>query len=197
MSPWLAPVKVSDVRETKLWRSWWALFVFLGLLTLEWGGEGAYNSLEGDTAFAINTIDQPLPDAHAHVDEKRGEMFAQGTWKISPEWLLEAGARFEYSRIAEKSENTKQRRTFFYPKPRAVLTWSPTKDDQVRVRYEKIVGQLDFGNFIATGNLGGNAHFAIPGLIWKLPRMLLDPQHPLSLAGRDGRKIPRPTPLCR
>jgi glycine/D-amino acid oxidase-like deaminating enzyme len=37
----------------------------------------------------------------------------------------------------------------------------------------------------AAGNLGGNAHFAIPGLIWKLPRMLLDLQHPLSLRWRD------------
>ena len=36
-------------------------------------------------------------------------------------------------------------------------------------------------SFGAAGNLGGNAHFAIPGLIWKLPKMLLDPQHPLSL----------------
>ncbi|MBV9992626.1 MAG: TonB-dependent receptor [Alphaproteobacteria bacterium] len=125
-------------------------------LTLEAGGEGAYNSLDGDTAFAINGLDFPLPDAHAHVDEKRGEVFGQGTWKISPEWLLEAGARFEYSRIAERSDTTKQQRAFSYPKPRAVLTWSPTKDDQVRLRYEKVVGQLDFGNFIAAGNLGGN-----------------------------------------
>ncbi len=125
-------------------------------LTLEGGAEGAYNSLEGDTSFTLDGIDFPLPDAHAHVDEKRGEVFGQGTWKISPEWLLEAGARFEYSRIAERSDTTKQRRSFFYPKPRAVLTWSPTKDDQVRVRYEKVVGQLDFGNFIAAGNLGGN-----------------------------------------
>jgi D-amino-acid dehydrogenase len=40
-------------------------------------------------------------------------------------------------------------------------------------------------SFGAAGNLGGNAHFAIPGLIWKLPRMLLDRQHPLSLRWRD------------
>lgn len=40
-------------------------------------------------------------------------------------------------------------------------------------------------SFGAAGNLGGNAHFAIPGLVWKLPRMLLDPQHPLSLRWRD------------
>ncbi len=124
--------------------------------TLEGGGEAAYNSLDGITAFTFNGTSIPLPDAKAHVDEKRGELFGQGTWKISPEWMLEAGARFEYSRIAERSENTKQKRTFFYPKPRAVLTWSPDKDDQLRLRYEKVLGQLDFGNFIATGNLGGN-----------------------------------------
>ena len=40
-------------------------------------------------------------------------------------------------------------------------------------------------SFGAAGNLGGNPHFAIPGLIWKLPRMLLDPMHPLSIRWRD------------
>jgi len=125
-------------------------------LMLEGGGEGAYNSLDGTTAFTLNGDAVLLPDAHAQVNEKRGELFGQGTWKISPEWMLEAGARFEYSQIAEKSETTKQQRSFFYPKPRAVVTWSPTKEDQVRLRYEKVVGQLDFGNFIAAGNLGGS-----------------------------------------
>ncbi|HEX4861971.1 MAG TPA: TonB-dependent receptor, partial [Rhizomicrobium sp.] len=91
---------------------------------------------------------------NADVEEKRGEAFGQGTWKITSEFTLEAGARFEYSRINEASDD-KQTRKFFYPKPRAVLTWSPDKDDQVRLRYEKVVGQLDFGNFVATGNLGG------------------------------------------
>src|SRR5260370_14098820 len=49
-------------------------------------------------------------------------------------------------------------------------------------------------SFGAAGNLGGNAHFAVPGLIWKLPRMLLDPQHPLSLRWRD---LPELVPLFR
>jgi outer membrane receptor protein involved in Fe transport len=124
-------------------------------LNIQGGGEFAYNSLKGITSFVDNTVAQPLPDANAHVEEKRGEVFGQGTWKITPELLLEAGARFEYSSINESSD-TKQTRSFFYPKPRAVLTWSPDKDDQVRLRYEKVVGQLDFGNFIATGNLGGS-----------------------------------------
>jgi outer membrane receptor protein involved in Fe transport len=125
-------------------------------LTLEGGGEAAYNYLNGTSSFIFDGVDQALPDARPKVNEKRGEMFAQATWKIAPEWLLEGGARFEYSQIAERSETTKQKRSFFYPKPRAVLTWSPDKDDQVRLRYEKVVGQLDFNNFIAAGNLGGN-----------------------------------------
>ena len=36
-------------------------------------------------------------------------------------------------------------------------------------------------SFGAAGNLGGNAHYAIPGVVFKLPGMLLDPRHPLSV----------------
>lgn len=126
-----------------------------GPVTVQTGGEVAYNWLDGVTSFVLNQVPVPLPDAKAHVDEKRGELFGEATWKISPEWMFQAGSRFEYSIISEQSD-TDQSRSFFYPKPRAVLTWSPTKDDQLRVRYEKVVGQLDFGNFIATGNLGGS-----------------------------------------
>jgi hypothetical protein len=36
-----------------------------------------------------------------------------------------------------------------------MLTWTPNPDTQVRARYEKVVGQLDFNNFIASSNLAG------------------------------------------
>jgi len=121
-------------------------------LTFETGGEGAFNFLGGKTAFLVNGVNQPLPSAHAHVEEQRGELFAQGTWKIDPQWMLEAGMRAEYSTIIE-SGSTHLTRSFFYPKPRAVLTWSPDQDTQIRLRYEKVVGQLDFNNFIASANL--------------------------------------------
>lgn len=124
-------------------------------LTLEGGLEGAYNFLDGISSYAENGVAVPLPSANARVNEKRGEVFAQGTWKFDPDWLLEAGARFEYSKISE-SGGASQSRTFFYPKPRAVLTWSPDKETQIRLRYERVVGQLDFGNFIASSSLGGN-----------------------------------------
>jgi hypothetical protein len=124
-------------------------------LTLEGGGEAAFNFLDGKSTFYQNGAFVPLPSANAYVDEKRGEVFAQATWKISPDWMLQGGARFEHSTIAETGANA-QSRTFFYPKPRLVLTWNADKDTQFRARYERVVGQLDFGNFVATSNLSGS-----------------------------------------
>jgi len=122
-------------------------------LTLESGAEGAYNFLDGHTAYTVNAAPVPLPSANARVEERRGEVFAEGTWKIAPEWSLEAGARFEFSTISETGD-TQKSRSFFYPKPRAVLTWTPGPETQVRLRAENVVGQLDFGNFVATSDLG-------------------------------------------
>ena len=121
-------------------------------LTFEGGAEGAFNFLDGTTAFFINGVNQPLPSAKARVEERRGELFGQGIWKFLPDWTLEAGLRTEFSTISETG-SVQLSRSFFYPKPRAVLTWAPLENTQVRVRYEKIVGQLDFNNFIATANL--------------------------------------------
>ncbi len=122
------------------------------VLTFEGGGEGAYNFLNGNTAFAVNGVPVPLPSANARVQETRGELFGQGTWKFADDWGLEAGVRVEASAISESGDTTKSR-SFFYPKPRAVVTWTPDKQTQVRFRFERVVGQLDFNNFIATSDL--------------------------------------------
>jgi outer membrane receptor protein involved in Fe transport len=140
-----------------------ARYPILPELNLEAGGEAAYNFLDGHTGFTDNGAAVALPNANVSVNEKRGELFAQGTWTINPRWTLEAGARLEYSTISE-SGDTNLSRNFFYIKPRALLTWSPDADDQVRLRVEKKLGQLDFNNFVASSNLssfgvaGGNAN---------------------------------------
>ena len=109
---------------------------------------------DGKSSYLENGVIIPLPSGNARVTEKRGEVFAKGTWKFAPDWILETGARFEFSKISETGL-TAQSRSFFYPKPRAVLTWNINPKNQIRLRYERVVGQLDFGNFIATSNLGG------------------------------------------
>jgi outer membrane receptor protein involved in Fe transport len=125
------------------------------VLTLEGGLEGAYNYLDGASTFTDHGVLIPLPSANAVVDEKRGEIFGQATWKITPDLTLEGGSRFEFSAISEVGDTT-QSRSFFYPKPRALLSWSPSADTQYRLRFERVLGQLDFGNFVATSDLGGS-----------------------------------------
>jgi outer membrane receptor protein involved in Fe transport len=124
----------------------------ISTLTLETGAEGAYNFLNGTSTFFDNGVLVPLPSANANVNEKRGAVFGQATWKVSDQSMIEAGARFEYSGISETGD-VNLTRNFFYPKPRAVLTWTPDKETQVRFRYERMLGQLDFNNFVASSSL--------------------------------------------
>jgi len=141
-------------------------------LTIEAGGEGAYNLLDGTSAYTVNGTAVLLPSANARVDEKRSEAFAQATWTFAPDWKLEAGARFEYSVIGE-SGYTSMSREFFYPKPRLLLSWTPAKDTQIRLRAERVLGQLDFSNFVASSNLSaygvnaGNPNLA-PDRHWQV-----------------------------
>ncbi len=124
-------------------------------LRFEAGGEAAYNFLNGTSSYSENGVAVPLPSANANVNEKRGEVFVQGTWTVTPEWTLETGARFEFSTISETGE-TAVSRSFFYPKPRALITWAPTAQDQFRFRYERVLGQLNFSNFVASADLSDN-----------------------------------------
>jgi hypothetical protein len=133
-------------------------------LSFETGGEGAYNFLVGHERYSDNGVDIPQPSADVTVSEKRGEVFGSSTWKINPKLTLEAGARFEFSEITETGD-AQQDRTFFYPKPRALLTWDPYKDTEIRLRVEKKVGQLDFTQFVSSADLtGGTVKIGNPNL---------------------------------
>ncbi|HTQ14658.1 MAG TPA: TonB-dependent receptor [Rhizomicrobium sp.] len=124
-------------------------------LTLEGGAEGAFNFLDGTSSFIDNGVIVAVPNANARVTEKRGEAFFQATWKANAQWMFELGARSEYSIIAETGD-TDLTRHFFYPKPRAVVTWAPDGKTQVRFRYERVLGQLDFNNFVASSSLSAS-----------------------------------------
>jgi outer membrane receptor protein involved in Fe transport len=121
-------------------------------LNLEAGGEGAYNFLVSDERLIDNGALIALPSANVTVDEKRGELFGQATWKINPKLTLEAGARFEYSTI-EESGDTSKSRSFFYAKPRLLLTWDPYTNTEVRLRVERKLGQLNFSSFVSQADL--------------------------------------------
>jgi outer membrane receptor protein involved in Fe transport len=118
-------------------------------LSWEAGAEAADNTLDGRTRLTSKGAEIPLPAANVRVEEKRGELFGKAVWQVFPTVTLEGGVREEGSRIASSGDVVSQK-TLYYTKPRALLTWSPDADTQVRLRVERAVGQLDFGAFVAS-----------------------------------------------
>jgi outer membrane receptor protein involved in Fe transport len=127
----------------------------------EGGGEVAYNFLDSATAYEENGVAIPLPSASVKVEELRGEVFTQATWRPSPKLTFEAGLRVEVSEISQSGDSDLTK-SFVYPKPRVQLTWTPWTGHQFRFRAERQVGQLDFGDFVASADIdigqveGGN-----------------------------------------
>ncbi len=117
-------------------------------LSLETGAEGDFNWLLDHTNYVVNDQPTSVPAANVRVTEFRGEAFGTTTWRFTRTMTLEAGLRMEASRIASTGDVVIGR-TFLFPKPRVVLTWSPDDADQIRLRGEREVGQLDFDNFAA------------------------------------------------
>lgn len=121
-------------------------------LSLEGSLEGAYNFLDGNIGYTANGAPVDIGPPHVKVEELRGEAAGKAVWRANPKLNIEAGARLEVSRITQ-SGGVDLERSFFYPKPRVVVTWNPTGVDQLRMRIEREVGQLDFGDFIASADL--------------------------------------------
>ncbi|MEW6389306.1 MAG: TonB-dependent receptor [Pseudomonadota bacterium] len=134
---------------------------FSAALTLEAGAEGAYNMLDVTQAYSVGGVGVPLPSASVKVEELRGEAFSKATWRVNPKLTLEGGLRLEKSTI-KQSGDAENEKSFFYAKPRFLLTWTPMADNQLRFRFERELGQLDFDDFAASSDLddetvyGGN-----------------------------------------
>lgn len=120
--------------------------------SVETGGEVAINVLESETAYAENGTPIPLPAANVRVQEDRGEAFLKTVWRPSTVWTLEAGLRYEASAI-ESSGDVSLEKTLYYPKPRLAATWAPNKTTQLRFRFERVVDQLNFDDFVADSSL--------------------------------------------
>jgi len=121
-------------------------------LSFEGGGEVAFNYREQSIALRVNGAPIALPASDVRVEETRGEGFLQGSWRPNPHWSFEGGVRVESSTISQSGDTTLER-SFVYPKPRFLATWSPSDKNQVRFRVEREVGQLDFRQFASSVSL--------------------------------------------
>jgi outer membrane receptor protein involved in Fe transport len=119
--------------------------------TLSWeaGGESALNTLDNNLGSLVNGAPEVIPAANVHVEEKRWEVFGKATWRPAPKWTIEASLRQEGSTISS-SGDVKLEKELGFTKPRIAVAWAFDDKTQIRVRYERVVGQLDFNDFTAS-----------------------------------------------
>ena len=127
--------------------------------TVEFGAEAAINwrdtslSLQLDDGNSVTPI--PVPVADTRVEERRAEAFINHVWAINDVVNLESGIRFEASEI-EQTGDTRQSRTFSYPKPSIALTWQARPDTSIRIAGRRDVDQLNFGKFASSVDVADN-----------------------------------------
>ncbi len=125
---------------------------------IELSGEGAINRLESrfslDQAPApglpLETV--PVPGAMTEVQERRADFALSDSFSL--------GAVSVDAVIAAEISNIKQTggfaadRSFSFLKPSLTLTANPWKRGQIRARGFREIGQLDFGDFVSSTDLG-------------------------------------------
>ena len=126
-----------------------------GRLSIESGVEGALNVLDSRSRLEVDGVITPVPNGSARVEERRGEFFAIAGWPVGQDWQLEAGSRFEYSRL-DLSGDSNLSKSFFFAKPRVLVDWSMSGDDRLRLLLEREVGQLDFEDFAGSASLSSS-----------------------------------------
>lgn len=133
--------------------------------------EGAFNFLESDAALVLDGVPVLLPGSRVRIEEKRVEASFGASWKPNDHWLLEAAMRVERSSISQSGDSPLQRR-FTYPKPRLSARWDLDESNQFRFVVSREVGQLEFGDFVASASLesglvtAGNASLE-PDKTWR------------------------------
>lgn len=142
------------------------------LLSVEAGAEGTINTLDSHIALTEDGIAVPLPAADVRVEEQRSELFATGTWRLTPVLSAETGLRFETSRLTQSGDSALVK-SLSYLKPRLLVTFAASPGDELRLLAEREVGQLDFADFVSAASLtsgtitAGNKDL-VPESLWRI-----------------------------
>ncbi|MDT8399649.1 MAG: hypothetical protein RQ899_13650 [Pseudomonadales bacterium] len=140
----------------------------IGRFELDWTGleghyleanlEGTFNSLENALSLFEDAGDGPrelpLPGANTRVEEVRWDMEFTHSWGPG-RFVVDSGLSVEGSTISQ-SGDVDNERSFFFIKPRVILTYTPASGRQFRTRLEREVAQLNFNDFVSSTNFGDN-----------------------------------------
>lgn len=142
---------------------------------IEFGGEGAFNSLDQTLVFAEDTgggpVIVPIGNANVLVEEDRAEFFGVYTWRPSDRWTIESRLAWETSTLTFTGDDN-QTVELSYWKPSLQITRTFGGNNVLRLRYYRDVGQLDFGDFVSAAAVadaiiaGGNTDL-VPQTDWR------------------------------
>ncbi|MDJ0977135.1 MAG: TonB-dependent receptor plug domain-containing protein [Erythrobacter sp.] len=120
-------------------------------------GEGVRNFLDINSTLkeldaAGEFVPVELEGATSRVDEDRAEL--QGTYSraLASNLQFQLSLAGEYSRISQSGAQG-QTRTFYRPKGFVALDWKVKEGVNIAARLERLVGQLNFFDFIASVDL--------------------------------------------
>lgn len=134
--------------------------------------EGALNSLDvANSLFARTAAGAfrpiPFPNSEAEVGEKRAEAILSYGRPLSKTVSLQVSGGAEFSRLSQDGAGGLTRE-FVRPKGQAALAWRPNPRTDLSLKVERTVGQLNFYDFVASGNISaetanaGNANLVPP-----------------------------------
>lgn len=137
---------------------------------VEFGGEGAYNSLDQSLVFAVNGTAIPIGNSNVLVEENRAEFFAVDTWRPNDRWTLESRLAWETSTLTFTGD-TNDEVPLDYWKPSIQLSRNIGESNQAHVRVYRDIGQLNFDDFVSAAAIadqlisGGNPEL-VPQTQW-------------------------------
>jgi len=121
--------------------------------------EGALNRLDIVNAlFELDAlgafVDIPFPNSAATVQERRAEAMLTYGRPLASNLTLQASLGGEYSQLSQEGAGGLTR-TFYRPKGFLNLAWTPRPGFDISARIERVVGQLNFFDFVASANVSG------------------------------------------
>jgi len=122
--------------------------------TLELGGEVARNlheqTIQAFFDFNGDGVAEEIEifDPSSKVEELRSEIFANHNWTLSERWTAATSLVAEHSEITQRGVDINNKTRFRFMKPRVDLRYAPDPSDQLRIRIERTVSQLNFSNFV-------------------------------------------------